>query len=185
MTVISPNTPRTCGSCSLCCKLLAIDELDKPAGRWCRHCRPGRGGCSIYADRPDVCRGFHCGWLDGVVGNYWYPLRSHLVLTRGDPDDRRDQYGRPVSWHLIYVDPDYPEIWRREPYWTELRRWVLMGLRGAADGSARWTAVMVGARTFIVLPDRAVEVTAAAGVTILEVAPERWRVIAFSAEAAA
>ena len=46
------TTARACGNCSLCCKLLAIAELNKPIDTWCPHARPGRGGCSIYPDRP-------------------------------------------------------------------------------------------------------------------------------------
>jgi hypothetical protein len=57
-------TGRTCGDCSLCCKLINVREpLNKPRDVWCQHCRPGKGGCSIYDTRPDVCRGFACDWL--------------------------------------------------------------------------------------------------------------------------
>ncbi len=47
---------RSCGECLLCCKLAKIVGLDKPDGVWCRHCAPGRGGCTIYETRPPVCR---------------------------------------------------------------------------------------------------------------------------------
>jgi hypothetical protein len=39
--VILPG--RSCGSCTLCCKLLRIEALDKPRDIWCRHCAVGRG----------------------------------------------------------------------------------------------------------------------------------------------
>ena len=42
---------RACGTCSLCCKVLSVFELAKPAGKWCTHCRPGNG-CDVYATRP-------------------------------------------------------------------------------------------------------------------------------------
>lgn len=54
---------RSCGSCSMCCKVLGIPELDKPADKWCQHCDPGNDGCTIYEDRPPVCRTFECIWL--------------------------------------------------------------------------------------------------------------------------
>ena len=62
---LSDALGRACGACSLCCKLLQIDEpeLKKPANEWCRHCRPGKGGCAIYDERPPVCRDFACEWL--------------------------------------------------------------------------------------------------------------------------
>ena len=45
------SVERTCGDCTLCCKVMAIEELAKPVGTWCPHCKPGRG-CRIYPDRP-------------------------------------------------------------------------------------------------------------------------------------
>src|SRR5262245_28949831 len=36
---------RECGSCSLCCCVLEIVELNRPAHTWCPHFRPsGKGG---------------------------------------------------------------------------------------------------------------------------------------------
>ena len=55
-------TARACGDCTLCCKVMAIEELAKPAGQWCRHCKPGRG-CLIYDSRPAECSAFDCLWL--------------------------------------------------------------------------------------------------------------------------
>lgn len=55
---------RSCGSCSVCCTVLRVDELAKPAGRDCEHQR-GEQGCGIHASRPTVCRGYHCLWLQG------------------------------------------------------------------------------------------------------------------------
>jgi len=51
---------RYCGSCTLCCLVLDIPELDKKAGEWCKHCT--EEGCSIHEERPDVCKGFNCLW---------------------------------------------------------------------------------------------------------------------------
>jgi uncharacterized protein len=45
-----------CDSCALCCKLLAIPEIEKPAGQWCKHCTKTRG-CDVYETRPEPCRG--------------------------------------------------------------------------------------------------------------------------------
>lgn len=68
--------PSGCGSCSVCCTVLAIKELDKPVNEDCRHLvpldlagEPPRGGCcTIYADRPKACQAFECLWLMGVFG---------------------------------------------------------------------------------------------------------------------
>jgi hypothetical protein len=105
---------RKCGSCSLCCKLLDIEDEDitKPAHTWCQHCRPGHGGCSIYRQRPLVCRAFACQWLiDGLFGDEWMPTRSKMVL--------RMKPGPEQMALFVYVDD--PAVWRRSPYLDQLR----------------------------------------------------------------
>ena len=80
-------TERACGDCSLCCKLAYIPELNKSIDSWCRHARPGVGGCSIYPDRPPSCRDFNCGWLVGAreLGDEWFPARCKMIVTRREP----------------------------------------------------------------------------------------------------
>lgn len=61
-----PSAPRReCGGCRLCCKVLAVQEIDKPRGQWCPHnTKPNApGGCSIYDRRPAQCSDFQCLWL--------------------------------------------------------------------------------------------------------------------------
>jgi hypothetical protein len=59
------ETGRNCGSCAECCFVMEVEdpELTKPNNVWCAHCRPGRGGCTIYSTRPTECRIFACDWL--------------------------------------------------------------------------------------------------------------------------
>lgn len=103
---------RSCGTCTLCCRLPDIDLFDKPANAWCRHCIEGKG-CSIYADRPSVCRDFLCLWMtEEVVGEAWEPSRSHMMIYRQGPQI------------TVLVDPGHPDIWRREPYHAQLRAWA-------------------------------------------------------------
>ena len=60
-----PAPGRECGSCTACCSVLAIVELQKPPRRACDHlCR---SGCGVYEDRPASCRKFHCLWLRGAI----------------------------------------------------------------------------------------------------------------------
>jgi Fe-S-cluster containining protein len=61
---------RRCGECSLCCTVLRVDELAKPAGRDCVHQRRaadagGPPGCAIHPTRPSICRSYRCLWLQG------------------------------------------------------------------------------------------------------------------------
>ncbi len=56
-----PVTPRTCGTCTVCCSALAVKELHKPYYTPCKHqCNKG---CTIYNTKPTSCTGFECIWL--------------------------------------------------------------------------------------------------------------------------
>jgi hypothetical protein len=112
---------RTCGSCSLCCKLLGITKLNKPVDTWCPHARPGHGGCSIYPDRPSACQTYICGWLSGLpeFGDEWFPARCKMIISIRDP-----QRGLREGGMRVTVDPAYPNAWRREPYYSQLRMWA-------------------------------------------------------------
>jgi Fe-S-cluster containining protein len=56
-----------CGTCTACCTIMAVTELNKPA-RWaCPHV--ASAGCGIYAARPESCRAFNCVWLRGAIGD--------------------------------------------------------------------------------------------------------------------
>jgi len=107
-------TERTCGICSLCCKLTYIPELNKSIDSWCRHARPGLGGCSIYSERPASCQSFICGWLSGAreFGDEWFPARCKMIVTRREP-----RYNLAERGALVTVDPSSPNAWRREPYY--------------------------------------------------------------------
>jgi hypothetical protein len=108
-------SPRACGDCTLCCKVMAIEELDKPAGAWCGHCEPGMG-CRVYAQRPTECRTFDCLWLlDPRLGEHWKPSVSRLVLTTSEDGIE------------IRCDPDRPDAWRRPPYRGEIERLAMSG----------------------------------------------------------
>ncbi|MEO1093184.1 MAG: hypothetical protein AAFX81_21415 [Pseudomonadota bacterium] len=75
------ESPRECGSCGICCKIPQIQTMEKPYGKWCTHCDVGRG-CRIYADRPDVCRGFECLWLSSpTMPDAFRPDRCGVLLS--------------------------------------------------------------------------------------------------------
>jgi hypothetical protein len=58
-----------CGGCTLCCKMVRVEEIEKPAGEWCSHCSLGKG-CQIYDTRPTECKTWDCLWLQGAFGNH-------------------------------------------------------------------------------------------------------------------
>ncbi len=103
---------RPCGSCSLCCKVIGIAALDKPAGKWCPHFVRG-AGCGVYGDAPSECRQFQCFWSNETLkGDEWKPDRCKLVVWTNTP-------GRII----VDVDGDYPNAWRREPYFRQIKAW--------------------------------------------------------------
>jgi hypothetical protein len=109
---------RKCGACSLCCKVLRIDELQKPIGKWCNHCAPGKSGCRIHDQRPSECQSFYCGWLTSPrFGSDWFPLTSRFVFCAVPKGDS----GQGMR---VYVDPGYPTAWQRQPYYEEIRLWA-------------------------------------------------------------
>lgn len=89
---------RSCGGCTACCKTHEIEELSKPANRWCPHCKVG-SGCAIYADRPPSCRDFGCVWLnlpDALPEDDQRPDKLGVVFSifnmpevTGDPEGKR------------------------------------------------------------------------------------------------
>jgi hypothetical protein len=148
------ETGRQCGSCSLCCFVFAIKELDKPAKRWCRHCKPGKG-CSIHGNHPDVCQTFVCEWLIRPVPDHWYPLKSRMVITFPELRDVS-----PISVLLITVDPRYPSRWREEPYHSDIRGFSQSGLLGTNPGKLYYqTQVRCGDDEWLILPDEVVDAT--------------------------
>jgi len=135
MPAISAN--KACGDCTLCCKVMAIEALAKPASFWCPHCRPGRG-CLIYADRPAECRNFHCLWLiNDVLDQRWKPSRSRFVLTTSEDGIE------------VRCDPGFPDAWRKEPFRSEIRRWANSG-----ESHDVTVVVIVGQKMILVTSDR-------------------------------
>ena len=130
---------RSCGTCSLCCKLLKIPPLDKPTGEWCAHCVPGKG-CGIYDARPEACRSFRCGWLDRPeLEDWWNPQRSGIIL-----------WLLPKLRQLVIdVEPSRPDAWRRQPYYDRIKLWAR---RPSSD--YMYVIVYVGRRAFAVFPDQ-------------------------------
>ena len=103
---------RPCGDCSLCCKVVGIAALDKPAGRWCPHVSQGTG-CSIHAEAPAECRGFHCFWaLEVLNADEWRPDRCQFVVWTNNP-----------KRIIVDVDGDHPDAWRRDPYYRQIKTW--------------------------------------------------------------
>lgn len=128
---------KACGDCTLCCKVMAIEELAKPVGSWCKHCKPGRG-CLIYDDRPAECRTFSCLWLvNDQLDQRWKPNKSRFVLTTSEDGIE------------VRCDPGFPDAWRKEPFRSEIHQWTVSG-----ESHDVTVVVITGQKMILVAPDR-------------------------------
>ncbi len=106
---------KPCGECGLCCMVLAVEEIDKPAGKWCEHFRPGKGCSKVDdADRPASCERFDCLWrqdVDGHLPAFLRPDRCHVM------------FGPALNSHGVtaYVHPKHPEAYRDRKVWPLLQ----------------------------------------------------------------
>jgi len=141
----NPLVPgRTCGSCMLCCTVMSVEDLNKPAGVTCSHAATGKG-CTIRDQRPQACRRFFCGWrLDPNIDSLWKPNISGFVIT----------ISLRYASMLIMVDPARPLAWKMQPYYGRLKEWS--GRAFVED--KRIVAVVAGGESTVILPDRDVPI---------------------------
>lgn len=134
---------RSCGTCTLCCKVIAVVDFDKQPGVWCPHCIRSKG-CGIYETRPKDCRTFFCHWMvEKGLGPEWKPERAKFALVTT------------LGGITAFVDPGFAGSWRASPYYETLKRWAAEGLR--SNDGVRIVAIRIGARTIVVLPDREID----------------------------
>lgn len=112
---------RRCGECNLCCRLLEVSTIDKPALQRCKHQR--RTGCRVYHSRamPDVCKNWSCRWLGGLetdTAKLKRPDRSHYVIDV--MPDHVTLNGNAYAAIQVWIDPNYPHA-HRDP---ELRAFL-------------------------------------------------------------
>jgi hypothetical protein len=110
---------RHCGACTLCCKLLPVRELAKPANTRCRH--QSLKGCAVYHDPergfPPSCAIWNCRWLVAPdAADLHRPDRTHYVVDIM-PDlvratDNVTGEVTEITVIQVWVDPHYPEAWR-------------------------------------------------------------------------
>ncbi len=133
---------RECGSCTLCCRVLGVGELKKPPGQHCQHCVDGEG-CVIYAERPNQCRSFNCGFLlMKDLTEEWRPSVSKLIPVV-DAECRQMR---------IHVDPEHPDAWKAKPYYERLKQWARISV-----SQRMLVVVRIGELAVVVLPDKDVE----------------------------
>src|SRR5262249_35018088 len=105
--LIEVQRKRQAAATEPCCRLFPVQELNKPANVWCKHCQPGKGW---YEQRPPICRGFACGWLLGHMSDNWFPKRARMVIKAF-----HKVHGGQTQLTVV-VDPRVPNKWREQPY---------------------------------------------------------------------
>jgi hypothetical protein len=140
---------RRCGECTLCCRLLPVRTLNKPANQRCKHQR--HTGCMVYNRRPwdlayqiaveemrkigldaahnetmpPECAMWNCRWLvNDDTGDLSRPDRSHYVVDLM-PDfvtGVHNDTGEKTNIEVIqiWVDPKHPDA-HKDP---DLRRYL-------------------------------------------------------------
>ena len=125
----------------MCCKVYSIQELNKPAGKWCIHAVRG-SGCAIHADRPRACSQFFCSWLiDPHLGPEWKTEVSRFVLS-ADPV---------YQALMVMADPGMPLAWKRAPYYARLKQFSEVFFR-----INQKVLVNLSGQISVMLPDREV-----------------------------
>jgi hypothetical protein len=116
---------RKCNECTLCCKLVPVKELEKPANTRCQYQRQIKG-CTIYHDlkMPISCSLWNCRWLvNDDTNDLARPDRAHYVIDImpdsiiAQDQDRIIQ----VQTVQIWCDPNWPDA-HRDP---KLREYLL------------------------------------------------------------
>jgi hypothetical protein len=112
---------RRCGDCQLCCKLLPVAEIGKPALTRCTH--QCRAGCAIYETKPISCAAWSCLWLQGEDTGP-RPDRAHLAV---DPMPDyivavNNETGEEIKYGVwqVWCDPAHRDAHRAPAF----RRWV-------------------------------------------------------------
>ena len=118
------DSVNSCGNCTMCCKLMAVEALHKPVNTRCTHCIPG-GGCKIYDRRPQECRGYECLWRFSQHDEDTIPMPLEMR-----PDHSKCVINaQPDGGIGVRVDPGQPFAWQNEPVLHFLRTAASQGMK--------------------------------------------------------
>lgn len=127
----------------MCCKLLSVPDIEKVPGTLCPHGISGKG-CKIYDTRPDQCRMFYCQYLlHANIGEHWKPSKSQMVISVPSGD----------KYVLVVVDDAWPDIWRTDPFYRDLKQWAK-----SCEAVGQQVLVRIGpSRYHAIMPDRDID----------------------------
>jgi len=113
---------RQCGGCTLCCRLVPVKSLGKPAGSRCKHQRYGKG-CAVHARLASIspeCRAWNCRWLLNLdTADLARPDRSHFVIDVAldfiELTDQATGLTRNIPVVQVWADPKHRDAWNCDP----------------------------------------------------------------------
>jgi hypothetical protein len=142
---------RSCGACTLCCKVFSVPEVDSPRSVLCKHCVPEKG-CSIHLARPQICRDFFCNWLlVDALGPEWQPERSRIVLQSVALPGGHQGLS-------VHADPDHPDGWKSPPYYDQIKGWARKAEQHTKEfGPIYFVVAEVDRRKLLVLPEKEID----------------------------
>lgn len=71
---------RECGECNQCCKWLyfSVNGNVRHPGKPCFYLGEN---CTIHEVRPQVCRDYHCAYIQGIVPEWMKPSLSNVMIS--------------------------------------------------------------------------------------------------------
>jgi len=118
ITRAASSLTRHCGDCQLCCRLLPVNEVNKPGGTVCRY-QKFKKGCTVYSTpkMPACCTLWNCRWLvNDDTADLPRPDRAHYVIDLM-PDfvtHQNDVTGECINIQVvqIWIDPNHRDAYR-------------------------------------------------------------------------
>ena len=95
-------TFNSCGDCTLCCKLLPIEDKDlsKDHSVLCNHCDKG---CTIYEDRPESCVNFNCNFIEDNLDISLRPDNTNIIFEKIR-----------TKIYMGLIDPSFADSWKSD-----------------------------------------------------------------------
>lgn len=115
-----------CDGCGECCRLLDVQEIQKPKYVECSALRRdlhGNARCGVQEQKPSSCVAFFCLWLMSqmrpnpgeALPDLLRPDKSHVIFYRnGTEQDPRVVF--------LEVDPKFPNAWAEVIVQVEINR---------------------------------------------------------------
>lgn len=111
---------KSCGSCTLCCQLIGVQELGKLPFQDCVHrhgvLHASGSGCGIYAARPRSCAAWACMWLRSDPTDWPEAERPDRVgFVVDELVDLIRINGKEEPAAQIWVAQGHDDDWMRDP----------------------------------------------------------------------